>query len=64
VLVEAGAQRATFLPAVWKKVDSTDEFLGHLWQKARLAPGTWPPGTRAWRYTTECFDAVGPRAAI
>lgn len=61
VLVEAGAQRATFLPAVWRKVASTDEFLGHLWEKARLAPGAWPPGTRAWRYTTDCFDAAGPR---
>jgi AmmeMemoRadiSam system protein A len=61
VLVEASAQRATFLPAVWAKVASIDEFLGHLWEKARFAPGAWPTGTRAWRYTTECFDAAGPR---
>jgi AmmeMemoRadiSam system protein A len=64
VLVESGAQRATFLPAVWSKVASTDEFLGHLWTKAHLAPGAWPPGLRAWRYTTDCFDAEGPRAPI
>lgn len=61
VLVECGAHRATFLPAVWAKIDRTDAFLVHLWNKAGLRPGRWPDGTRVWRYRTVSFEDSAPR---
>jgi AmmeMemoRadiSam system protein A len=62
LVVEAGERRATFLPAVWEKVDGVGEFLEHLWAKAGLVPGTWPDGLRTARYATRSFHALGPRA--
>lgn len=50
VLVEAGRHRGTFLPAVWAELPAVDDFLRHLWAKAGLSPGAWPPGVRIWRY--------------
>jgi AmmeMemoRadiSam system protein A len=50
VLVEAGRHRGTFLPAVWAELPAVDDFLRHLWAKAGLGPGAWPPGVRIWRY--------------
>lgn len=50
VLVEAGRHRGTFLPAVWSELPAVDDFLRHLWIKAGLTPGAWPPGMRIWRY--------------
>lgn len=52
VLVVAPLHRATFLPSVWAKVHTTAEFLDQLWRKAGLRPRAWPPGLRAFRYTT------------
>jgi len=53
LLVRWGTANATFLPAVWHKLrhDPTT-FLRHLWAKAGLPPGHWPPGMEAWRYET------------
>ncbi len=56
LIVEDGAwHRATFLPQVWEELPEPEEFLRHLWAKAGMTPGTWPPGTtlqvydvRAW----------------
>lgn len=52
LLVRGGTANATFLPAVWRKLDDDDPatFLRHLWAKAGLPPGNWPPGMEAWRY--------------
>lgn len=61
VLVEWGSRRATFLPTVWTKIDSTEAFLTHLWNKAGLRPGAWSPGTRAWVYQTVSFEDSSPR---
>ncbi len=62
LLLEAGPHRATLLPSVWPKVRDVDEFLTVVWQKAGLAPGTWPRGTRVSRYTTDEFCDPGPRS--
>jgi AmmeMemoRadiSam system protein A len=62
LLVESGRRRATLLPSVWRHVENVEEFLGVLWQKAGLAPGTWPPGTVAARYGAEEFGDPGPRS--
>jgi AmmeMemoRadiSam system protein A len=62
VLVESGRRRATLLPSVWRHVATVEEFLGVLWQKAGLAPGTWPPDTAVSRYRAEEFGDPGPRS--
>jgi AmmeMemoRadiSam system protein A len=62
VVVEAGSRRATLLPSVWRQLHHPGEFLAALWEKAGLTPGTWPAGTRAFRYTTDEFARAGPRA--
>ena len=62
VLITSGRHRATFLPAVWRQTRSTREFLGMLWQKAGLRPGTWPANLVVERYRTLEFHDAGPRA--
>ncbi len=53
LFIRWGAANATFLPAVWAKLQNDPvTFLRHLWAKAGLRPGQWPPGMEAWRYTT------------
>ena len=64
LLVTAGHHRGTFLPAVWRSTNSRREFLGLLWQKAGMRPGTWPRGLQVARYRTLEFDAPGPRPPI
>jgi hypothetical protein len=55
VLVEAAGRRGTFLPAVWDKLPEPEDFLRALLAKADLPAETWPPGMRAWRFTTDTF---------
>lgn len=53
LFIRWGAANATFLPAVWAKLqDDPVTFLRHLWAKGGLRPGQWPPGMEAWRYGT------------
>ena len=51
LVIAAGRRRATFLPAVWRKLGEPTAFVHHLQEKAGLAPGRWAADTRAWRYT-------------
>ena len=62
--VAVAPRRATLLPSVWPKVRGTDEFLGALWSKAGLRPGSWPRGIVVSRYTTTEESDPGPRAAL
>jgi len=41
VLIRDGIQRATFLPQVWEKVHSPEEFLEHLCLKMGSPPNLW-----------------------
>jgi AmmeMemoRadiSam system protein A len=41
VLLRAGTYRATFLPKVWERVTTPDEFLGMLCRKAGLPADSW-----------------------
>jgi MEMO1 family protein len=52
VLVEGGRRRGTFLPSVWGQLVEVEAFVEHLWHKAGLRPGSWPPDLRVWRYGT------------
>lgn len=55
VVVEAGRQRATFLPAVWEQLPEPRAFLAALWRKAGLDPGEWPTGTVIEVYDSQEF---------
>ncbi len=55
LILQDGAHRATFLPAVWESLPEPREFLKRLKEKAGLAPDYWSDSIQAWRYTTEAF---------
>jgi len=53
LLIEEGAHRATFLPAVWRQLPEPELFLAHLERKAGLAALRFGAATRVSRYTVE-----------
>lgn len=53
VLVEAGACRATFLPAVWEQIPEPAAFWRTLKQKAGLDPDGLPADLAVYRYRAE-----------
>ncbi|MEZ5114704.1 MAG: AmmeMemoRadiSam system protein A [Candidatus Nanopelagicales bacterium] len=55
LVVQAGYQRGTFLPAVWKQLPDPEGFLDALWRKAGMVPRSWPRGLEISRYSTEEF---------
>jgi uncharacterized protein len=57
LVLELDATRATFLPAVWEQLPEPHQFVRHLKHKAGWPSGFWSPRIRAYRYTTESFDA-------
>jgi AMMECR1 domain-containing protein len=57
ILLEAGARRATVLPAVWEQVNDARTFVRALKQKAGWPAHEWPAGARAWRYSTQSFGS-------
>lgn len=59
LIVEAGKQRATFLPSVWDTLPDSEDFVLHLWKKAGLRFGSWPPGIRLLRYGAQHFGESG-----
>ena len=63
VLLVADGFRATFLPSVWPRVASADEFVDLLLRKGR-ASGGWIPGLRAYRYRASEYSQSGPRSPI
>ena len=50
LVIDDGAHRATFLPAVWESLREPRHFLRELFRKAGLVESAWPPRLRAWRY--------------
>lgn len=56
VILEAGAQRATFLPSVWDTLPEPRQFLDALVQKAGWMGDYWPPDLRCFRYQTDSFQ--------
>ena len=61
LLLSVGDRRSTFLPSVWHRIATADEFVSLLLRKAGLPATGWPPGLAVWRYTTEEFGSSGPR---
>lgn len=55
VILQAGARRSTFLPAVWEQLPYPRDFIRHLKLKAGWPAAVWPPDIQVWLYTTESF---------
>ncbi len=55
LILQAGPNRGTFLPAVWESLPDPHDFVTHLKLKAGLPPDYWSDDIRVWRYTTEAF---------
>lgn len=56
LILQAGARRTTFLPAVWEQLPDPRRFIRHLKLKAGWPADFWPPDMQVWLYTTESFD--------
>jgi uncharacterized protein len=55
LILQEGARRATFLPAVWESLPSPEDFLSQLLLKAGLSRDHWSDRLRFFVYTTESF---------
>lgn len=53
LILQVGAQRGTFLPAVWDSLPEPMQFLQQLKLKTGLARTYWSPELRAFRYTCQ-----------
>ena len=51
MIVQYGAQRATFLPQVWESIADPRAFLAALKRKAGLPEDFWSPQLNVSRYT-------------
>jgi len=57
LILEEGARRGTFLPAVWESLPDPRSFVTQLKLKAGLPPDYWSDTLRVYRYHTEAFHA-------
>jgi len=55
LLIEDRGLRATFLPQVWEKMGSAEEFVGQLMHKAGLPNRHWSSSIQLHRYQTLSF---------
>ena len=55
LLMEDQGHRSTFLPKVWEKITTPNEFVGQLMQKAGLAAEHWSSTIRFYRYHSTSF---------
>ena len=55
LLIQDQGHRATFLPQVWEKMASAEEFLGQLMMKAGLPAGYWSDTIQVQRYEVLSF---------
>ncbi len=63
LLLQAGRNRATFLPVVWEGLPTPELFLRELKRKAVLSADYWSGQVRAWRYRSEYFAEEGEKPA-
>lgn len=55
LVLEHDGHRGTFLPAVWRQLPRSEEFLRQLKRKAGLRPEFWAPDVRVSRYTVDSW---------
>jgi len=66
LILEYGAHRSTFLPQVWEKLPTPEQFLTHLKQKAGLPADFWHADMCVSRYSVTAYaekPAEKPEAA-
>ena len=51
-------KRSVFLPQVWESIQTTQEFVSRLKQKAGLAANHWSDTFEAWRFTAISLKAA------
>lgn len=56
LIFEAGSQRATFLPSVWRQLPDAERFLRQLKRKAGVAEDYWSEQVRLHRYHSHSFS--------
>ncbi|MFW5443230.1 MAG: AmmeMemoRadiSam system protein A [Methylococcaceae bacterium] len=56
LILKTGTHRGTFLPSVWQSIQTPEQFLQHLKQKAGLNKNYWSDDIKIFRYTTEMID--------
>ncbi len=56
LILHSGSRKGTFLPSVWKSLETPEQFLQHLKQKAGLAKNYWSDQIKVYRYTTEMIS--------
>ncbi len=64
LLLTDGQRRATFLPAVWRKLPEPDAFVAALLAKGGWPQGRWPERIRVSRHTAVEFSDPGPREPL
>lgn len=62
LILQAGENRGTFLPSVWRSLQTPAAFVAHLKQKAGLPADYWSDALKAWRYTTFSFGEASAAA--
>jgi uncharacterized protein len=55
LMLQLGAARATFLPAVWEALPDPQQFVRQLKLKAGWRQDFWSADIEVWRYRTESF---------
>jgi AmmeMemoRadiSam system protein A len=64
ILRDEAGRRATFLPAVWAKVDDPELFVAALLRKGGWPADAWPGDLTALRYGSTEFHDHAPRPAL
>ncbi|WP_433613292.1 AmmeMemoRadiSam system protein A [Dactylosporangium sp. CA-139114] len=64
LILQDGARRATFLPAVWAKLPDAERFVDALLRKGGWPAGEWPVHVEALRYTSTEYRDAAPRPEI
>jgi AmmeMemoRadiSam system protein A len=59
LVLELGAVRSTFLPAVWEQIADPAQFVRQLKLKAGWREDFWSPRIKVSRYTAESFGEAG-----
>ncbi|WP_327006472.1 AmmeMemoRadiSam system protein A [Dactylosporangium sp. NBC_01737] len=62
LILTDGTRRATFLPSVWAKLPSADQFVDALLRKGGWSE--WPTGLRALAYGSTEFQDRSPRSPL
>jgi AmmeMemoRadiSam system protein B/AmmeMemoRadiSam system protein A len=57
LILEDGAKRALFLPAVWDQLPDPETFVSHLMEKAGLPPKHWSATVRLKRFSSRSISA-------